>query len=530
MKKRLLALILAMILATSVLIGCAGKTETVGKTEAGGETSTSTGTEAKDTTEKKIKDTVTVCIASEPPGTDPAQCNKITSFTILFQIYEPLFVIENGEVKGLLAESWEELDNCTYRIHLRKDVYFHNGDKMTAEDVKYTVDRLTIVPNSSWQFNFLDVEKTVVVDEYTIDIATLTPFSAFYTYFSMSRSCIINKNWVETKGDDAVMHEACGTGPFEFVEWKNGESVTLKRFEKYWGNKPAYTNLVFKFVLEDASRALEVETGNADFAYTPATGDILRYLESDAVQVFTVPSWGGAFIYLNVEDPITKDKRVRQAIVQALDLEAITEAVYGPLATAATCGSMPAAFTDTTPMEPYGYDPDNARKLLAEAGYAEGEAELVIYSNNTTELKTLGEIMQNMWTQVGFKVTLNQLEASAATAAERERKGNVIISTGTLGADNFGMFMATFDPASATNANYGVNPRITEIIKEINTCFEASERQKLAREAQEIWYIDDLNIVMIADKTTSYLGSKNVTGFAPNPTGGPCLASVIVYE
>lgn len=525
MKKRALALILAMLMAMSLLSGCGSKTETSSETAAGSET-------VQETAEKKIKDTVTVCIASEPPGTDPAQCNKMTSFAILYQIYEPLFTIDNGEVKGLLAESWEEIDELTYRIHLRKGIKFHNGDEMTAEDVKYTLGRLKTIPNSAWQFTFLDADNSKVVDEYTIDIVTLTPCSAFYTYFSMSRSCIINKNWVETKGDDVVMRDACGTGPFEFVEWKNGESVILKRNENYWGEKkPAYSNLIFKFVLEDASRALEVETGNADFAYTPAMGDIERYRESGAVQVLSVPSWGGSFMYLNVEDPVMKDKRVRQAVVQALDLETITEAVYGSTATAATGGSMPVGFTDIEPVEkPYGYDPENAKKLLAEAGYAEGEAEIVLYSDNTTENKTLGEIMQNMWTQVGFKVTLNQLESSAATTAERERKGNVILGGGTQGADNFGMFMGTFDPASETNSNYAVNPRITEIIKEITASFDDAERKALAKEAQEIWYYEDLNIVMIADKTTNFLASNNATGFVPHPSNAPLLADVVVYE
>jgi len=518
MTRKTLALILALCLSMNLFAGC-GKKATDPDDNPG-----SAG-------ERKIKDTVTVCLNSEPAGVDPQQTYQTNAFAIQFQIYETLFTMKDGQPQPRLATSWEYLDDCTLRVHLRDDVYFHNGEKMSAEDVRYTVERLTSVANSASQYYFLDAEKTAVVDENTVDIVTTEPVGALFTYLSMSRSGIVCEKAVKELGDEKANRNPCGTGAFEFVEWRNGDQVILKRNDNYWGDKPAYTNLIFKFVTEGASRAIEVETGNADIAYNPDTSDVLRYMDGDKVSVHTIPSWGGFSLYLNGSgtDEVTADIRVRQAMVHALDIEALCQVVYGPLATVPT-GVVPASYSDQEPLELLGYDPDKAVALLKEAGYEAGEAEITIYSNNSTESQAIGEICQNMWTQVGFKVNLIQQDFSSMITEVRAYKGSGVFMNWSWGADNIGLFINDFDPAYETNAAYAFDPRLGELKNKANNCLDAAERTELYHQVQGILYYEDLGQIMLADKMLAFITTPNVTGFEGDPTGAPYLGNIIVYE
>lgn len=530
MKKKSFAALLAAVLAVSLLGGCgsgSGKTE---GTQAQGKAAAGSGTETG--IEKKVKESVVAVLNGEPSGLDPQQTNQINAFTMQAQMFETLVTIdENAQPQPCLAESWEQVDDKTVRFHLRDDVYFHNGEKMTAEDVRYSIERATRMANSANMFSSFDGEKTAVLDEKTVDVVTKEPFAAIYTYLSMSRAGVVCKKAVEEMGDNEANQNPIGTGAFQFVEWQAGSQVTMTRNENYWGEKPAYKDLTFRFVVEAASRAIEVETGNADIAFSPDASDVERLAGSSEVVTVISPAYGAASIYLNGSgsDPVMGDLRVRQAMAYALDIETIAETVYGSLAKAPT-GVCPASFTSAAKLDLYEYNPERAKELLNEAGFKEGEAEITFFVYPSSDVQSITEICQNMWTQVGFKVNIVQQDLGAILNSVRAYEGSGYVSAWTYAADDGGFFIGDFDPAYTTNATYAYDDRITELKKEAASCMDSQKRNELYHKAQEILYSENMEVITVAEKNLAYLTTPKVTNFNGSSSGSPYLGNVVVYE
>ncbi|MBU5627968.1 ABC transporter substrate-binding protein [Oscillibacter sp. MSJ-2] len=518
MKKRILSAMMAIAMTAGLLSACGG---------SGGYAS---GGAASSGAEKTVKDSVTVVLNSEPNGIDPQQTNQINAFVIQAQVFDTLVTIGgDGTPQPCLAESWETVDECTVRFHLRDDVTFHNGEKMTAEDVRYSIERATLNANSATMFSAFDGEKTAVVDETTVDIVTKEPFAAIFTYLSMSRAGIVCKSAVEEMGDDEAKRTPIGTGAFQFVDWSAGTQVTLERNENFWGEKPAYTTLTFKFVTEAASRAIEVETGNADIAFNPDASDVDRLSGSGDVTTVITPAFGATSIYLNPSDPVLSDLKVRQAMAYALDLEAIAESVYGAMGSAPG-GICAQSFTSAAKLDLCPYDPDKARQLLSEAGYGEGEAEITVLAYTASDVQSIAEICQNMWKAAGFKVNLVQADMSAVLSDVREYKGSCWICGWSYAADDGGFFIGDFDPTYTGNFTYAFESRITDLKNQAASCMDPEERNELYRQAQEILYYEDMAIITVADKNIAYLTTPNVTGFVGAASGAPYLGDIVVYQ
>lgn len=522
MKKRLFAVLLMMSFFVGSLAGCGQKPVPV----------SGNGSSEADVEEKKIKDHVIAALNAEPVGLDPQQTYQITAFIIQEQVFDTLVSVDGeGNPLPCLAKEWERLDDNTVRFHLRDDVYFHNGEKMTAEDVRFTIWRATTMANSANMFSSFDGEKTAVVDEYTVDVVTKTPFAALYTYLSMPRAQIVCKKAIEEMGDNEANRNPIGTGAFRFSKWETGTGIELVRNEEYWGEKPAYTNLTFRIVAEAASRAIEIETGNVDIAFSPDASDVMRLEGSSDVVTVISPSYGGMTLYMNASenDPVLSDSRVRKAMAHALDTEAITETVYGPLGTASR-GVCPMSFSSGIELNLYEYNPDRARELLAEAGYGEGEAEINLFVYNGSDAVAVSEICQNMWTQVGFKVNITQGEMGAILPQVRDYEGSGWCCSWSWGADDGGLFIGDFDPANTSNSSYAFDERITELRNSAASCLDPEERNKLYAEAQRILYEENVSAITISDKNLAYFTTPDVTNFYGSSTGAPYLGNVVVYE
>lgn len=519
MKKRCIIILLTMVVLASFLGGC-------------GSGEKKTGESAANDSEKKIKQEVVAVLNGEPSGLDPQQTNQTNAFTMQAQMFETLVTLdENGKPQPCLAVSWEQMDDKTVRFHLRDDVYFHNGEKMTAEDVRFTIERATVMANSANMFSSFDGEKTSVVDEYTVDVVTKSPFAAIYTYLSMSRAGVVCKSAVEAMGDNEANRNPIGTGAFQLEEWQAGSQVSMIRNDQYWGEKPAFEKLTFRFVVEAASRAIEVETGNADIAFSPDASDVQRLEGSSDVLTVISPAYGATSIYLNAsgKDPVMSDIRVRQAMAYALDVSSIADTVYGAMGEAPT-GICPESFTSAAKLDLYEYDPEKAKQLLKEAGYGEGEAEITLHTYPSSDVQSIAEICQNMWTQAGFKVNILQSDLNAVLSSVRNYEGSCWICAWGYAADDGGFFVGDFDPAYTTNFTYAFDGRITEIKEEAAACPDPEKRNELYRKAQELLYDEDMAIITVADKNLAYLTTPKVTGFGGSSSGSPYLGSVVVYE
>ena len=210
---RVLASALAATMMLTALAGC-GDGSSSGTSQSG--SSGSSGSSAS-SGEGSVKDEVVVILRAEPSNIDPHGNTELVAMTTQVQIFETLVTKDqDGNIIPCLAESWEQIDERTTRFTLRDDVYFHNGEKLTAEDVVFTIQRAVEKPSSAAIFAAFDPENTKVVDERTVDVATTEPFAAVFNYLASTRGGIVCKKAVEEMGDDAFGRSPVGTGPFVF--------------------------------------------------------------------------------------------------------------------------------------------------------------------------------------------------------------------------------------------------------------------------------------------------------------------------
>ncbi len=258
MKKyiRSLELTLVFCLCTTALVGCATNTQTGGTT--GGKATT-------------VNDTFTFAQGADPRGLDPARIDDLESAKVIGNIYEGLlrYAADSTKVEPSLAESWEiSPDGLTYTFKLRQGVKFHDGTDFNADAVKFNIDRQLPpkvdgdMPYAS--FTFGTVKDVVVVDPYTVKINLTQKNTAFLANLAMSMAAPIVSPKALTDGNNSVMENPVGTGPYKFVKWNKAENVVLIRNDEYWGEKAKTKNVIFRIISENSARVLALNNGEVD--------------------------------------------------------------------------------------------------------------------------------------------------------------------------------------------------------------------------------------------------------------------------
>ncbi len=514
MKKVLTATMLSLCL-TMTLGGCGGNASSGN----GQESSSAVQQAAADETTEK-KDTFTVAYRSEAANLDPHNNQSLTAFSLELLIYDRLVDKDSdGNIVPALATEWEEIDDTTIRFHLRDDAYFHNGEKVTAEDVKYTIERAETMPGSRAFMNSFDGEGTTVVDEYTVDIKLHTPFAPIFNYLASARGCVVCKSEMEKVGSDTYGRHPIGSGPLVFSSWTAGDSVVLTRNDNYWGEKTAYSKFVARFISEAPSRAIELETGGVDVAMHVASTDVARLEENPKVTVYNEPGYTKTMITLNQNTtPVFEDVRVREALYEALDIEGIVAAVYPNTA-------VPAYSTFSTKIPGYkqvgqdSYNPDHAKELLAEANW-DSSVTLPLITSDLTDTVSICEIVRNMWEQVGVKVEI--VTYDSATFNEKVTSGDYVLEIAAVAA-------SSGDPDHALlewkdeNLGYKTPDNIKELIVEGNSTYDMEKRNEIYEELQELCWAYHAEIP-IAYQNVIYGTGADVINMDTHPGNVPNFA------
>jgi peptide/nickel transport system substrate-binding protein len=422
-----------------------------------------------------------------------------------------------------VATKWEYLNDTTIRFYLRDDITFSNGDKLTAEDVKFTLDLGNV---SSKVHYFGQLDKTEVVDDYTIDVYTKTPNAALFSNFAEGRSSIISKKYYEEVGMTEYARKPIGSGPYVMAEWVSGNSITLKARDDYWGSKGATPTIYCTFVTEPANRSIELETGAVDIITTPDFNDLER-LAGLGFKVMDNKSY--LISQISVNHSKIPDVKVRQALAYAIDYPALVDAVYGNMATVAD-GLLPNLMIGYVKNWDVKYDPEKAKQLLAEAGYANG-LDLEVLVVNLQESVELAEILQFYWRQIGINVRITQ--GAQAPIRERADSGDYQVYP------NFSNW-ATGDPSRATSAHNGLKPEMygypDNVVRELadywTRCVaevDVPKRIELYKEFQEK-IKEQWVFIPLAHKRLAYVISDKVEGFYPAPSGSPELWMVKVKK
>jgi glutathione transport system substrate-binding protein len=395
-------LALTSLLAASVLLaGCSTATKS---TDSAGST---------DTAEKKRTD-LTVAQAANPTTLDPQDAQDTLSFSIMKTMYEGLLGFDKDmKVIPVLAEGLPTLSSDAKEVtfKLKQGIKFQDGADFNAEAVKANLDRVTDPNNKLKRASlFAVVDHTDVVDPYTVKIVLNKPFAAIVETFAHPAAMMISPKAIKDFGKDVQRHPV-GTGPFQFVEWKDADHVTVKKFADYHdkNNAAKLETINFKPVTEASSRVSMLKAGDAQYVY-PYPPDQAEAVKDDAnIKLDQSPSIVERYVAFNTTKKPFDDKRVRQALNYAVNKDALIKVVAKGYAQPAKSSIAPNVW-GYQEQATYNYDPEKAKKLLADAGLANG-FETSIWTANSSESVKIAEFIQQQWKLVGVNASVQQMES-----------------------------------------------------------------------------------------------------------------------
>lgn len=487
---------------------------------------------------KKDNKTLVVANGSDPVTFDIQATNDQSTTRIARQIYDTLIRQTNDlELVPALATSWENIGNDTYEFKLRDDVVFHNGEKFTANDVAFTLKRAADSPTIGHIVGSIDPAKIKVVDEHTIQIGTKEAFGPFLTHLAHPAAGILNEKAVTEAGEDYGNKVVVGTGPFKFVEWVAETKVVAEINSDYWGTPAKVDKIEFKTIKDPNVRLIELENGSVDIAYDISPPDIEKVRKNDNLVLLNTENLGTEYLGFNVsKDTPIKDKKVRQAIAHAVDVEAIINTIYlgvgdrlsGPI------NSLVFGFNDK--LKPYEYNMDLAKKLLAEAGYPDGGFTLTLQvGDNSKERIAVAQVVQETLGKIGITVEIQQLEWSSFLSATAKGEADMFLlgwTTITTDSD-YGLFPLFHSSqfGEGGNRTFYKNDEVDKLLEQgrFTSDEDKSKRLEYYQKAQEIIY-DDAPWVFLQTRENVTGYNKRVKGFEHHPTGSYFLEGVSISE
>ena len=409
------------------------------------------------------------------PSTAPPQ---ITPFGMLYALHDALVRPLPGQKMGnSLAESWTETtDGLTYEFKLRRGLKFHNGDPLTAEDVKFSFERYKGAGAKELNARVRLVE---TVDPLTVRFHLKEPWPDFMTFYGTTATAagiVVPKRYLVQVGDDQFRKQPIGAGPYKFVSHTPGVEVVLEAYPGYWRRVQTVKRLIMKSVPEGGTRLAMLKKGEADMAFLLDGPEAENVTHDPRLALVATRHASAMWIeFADQWDPKSPwhDRRVRLAVNHALDRKAISEtACLGYCPTSGVI--VPPVMDYALRVEPLPYDPQKAKRLLAEAGYPRG-----LDAGDFTPLPgfwTAGEAALNYLNAVGIRVKLRPMERAAFYAAWQEKKLRGLFLTAAGNSGNAATRVEAFIYSKGSYA-YGGYPDIDELFQQ-----QARERDPAKRE------------------------------------------------
>lgn len=473
-----------------------------------------------------VAQTLVIAQGTDAVTLDPHNSTDSPTATVLSHIYETLFELTpDGEIVPHLATGAEMSDDgLSWTITLREGVTFHNGAPLTAEVVKGSMERF-IDPDNAFTFAFLldRIQDIEVVDDHTLVFHLNDTFAPFLAHMTHNSAAIVHPDVVAEFGE-AFPENPVGTGPFRLDTWQRGERLDLVRNDDYWGELPGVTGVRFLTVPEDTTRMALVETGEAHVAVRVPPQDVARLDANPNVTVHNVSGLRTIYIYFNHLMEPFDDVRVRQALNYAVDKEEIAEFVFGGAVRPSDAPIAPGIF-GYTPVGPYEYDPERARQLLAEAGYADGlTIELWSPTGRYPQDIQVAQAIQGQLAEVGVTAEITSIEwasylVATSQPAEETYVPVALLGWGTVTGDaDYGLY-ALFHSSQAPNPNRAFynNAVVDALLDEARTAADDSLRQQLYADAMELIWADAPWLFLYSESQVVAM-RDNVQGFVIHPS------------
>jgi len=520
-----------MLVFSMILAACSGGEDTSKNPKDGDEGSAKEGGDLQ------------IAWLSDAVSLDPQGSNDVPSSNVQYNIYETLvYQDENIEIQPGLAESWEQVDDLTWEFKLRKNVKFHDGSDFNADVVVANFNRIQDPDVASPRaFLYEMITEVKAVDSHTVQIKTEYPFAPLLAHLSHNGGAMISKQAIDKdyeamkngeKAGSYISKNPSGTGPFKLGEWVAGQHVKLVKFDDYWGEKPKLNSVTFKVVPEALTRVAELETGTVHIADPISPSDMSRVDNLPDAGLNRQTSLSLAYIGFNAEKAPFNDVKVRQAITMAIDKKQILDGIYNGTGVPAVGPLAPDVYAFDESVKPLEYNLDEAKKLLAEAGYEDGFS-TTIWTNDNPDRQKIAEYVQSALKELNIDVKIEVLEWGAYLADTAAGKHDMFIlgwSTATADAD-YAMYplFHSANVGEPGNRTFLKDAELDKILEDARKETDDTKRKALYKQAQE--KLVELAPMVYLLHTEYITGvSDKVKGFSVHPSGLFNLRNVTIEE
>lgn len=468
--------------------------------------------------------TAVVILGGDPEHLNPGISTGYPIGAVGASLYSALIRLDrDGMPQPELAEAWTiSDDNLTYTFKLRS-ASWHDGEPVTSADVRHSMEEILAPNHGRFRTAFAFIESIETPDDATVIINLREAYAPLMSLLTVFDAPVLPQHIYE--GTDpltnAANQEPVGSGPFRFVAWNRGESITLERNPDYFF-EPAYLDrLIYRIIPQDVARSVALEVGEADLVwgfYLP-TADLPRLESNPDLEVWTgitIPSL--YFIFVNTDREHLADPRVRQALMHAMDREQIVEQAQAGLGEPAAgpfgLGFNFAYFEETDYRDLYPYNPDRARALLEEAGVSNLQLDFV-YDSARGSFAAAAEIMRDNFRQVGVTLTVQPVERSVMVDQVYSRQYDISMQSFTSGGDpaiGYHRIYATAEPGTPfVNATGYANSEVDALLRQAATEANVAIRADFYRQAAEI-IAEDVPVLVLYNELSSEVSNRRLQG------------------
>ena len=456
-------------------------------------------------------------ISLDVESMDPFFVNQAAGWSVVHALFDHLIERDfSGNIVPGLALSWTIVEPTVLEFALREGVSFHNGETFTADAVKFSVERMLAEEEAPNQGKFTSIDSVDVVDEYTVRFNMNRPDGTLFDSLT-SRLAMLPPKYFEEVGAEGFASAPVGTGPFSFVEWMPDDRVTLAANEDYWDGsykgRAEVDTVVFRPIPEAGTRAAELQAGGVDLIQD-VLPDQIDDLEGAGLVVVPSEAFQLQYVFFTTDDETapTYDVRVRQALNYAVDVDAIIENLLMGLGSRIASPIGPGYLGYNAAVEPYAYDPEKAKELLAEAGYADGfETTLDVTTAGHTDVI---DAVAGYLAEVGVQVTIQDYELGQFNQNWTEHAQSMLWAA-RWGNTPDPQSIELFASCNGWITRY-CNEEVTVELEAARDTLDQDERAMHYAAASQLMHDDPLAIYMMTSAQI-YGMSTSVSGFESSP-------------
>ncbi len=502
MRRKSISKVLAAVMACAVAVsGCGGSGQTSGGSSAPAELGATGAGEAGTAAgaAQEGSKTLKIGAASDIMTLDPHDQNQTNTGDLFISIGSQLFKRDlDFQVKGDLCTEYEQVDDLTWTFKIRDDASFSNGDPITIEDVKWSLDRVSSDEGLVAYIYFKYIDNVEIVDDATIKVTTESPRPDMTSLLCMPSSTILPSKFIEENGMEAYIKEPVSSGPYLLKEWIPDDHYTLTPNPDYYGEPATWEEVVVRAIPESSTRVSELLTGGVDLIYnvpvnewervsnnTDGYGTSLVYGETSRIMLMLLRMTDGW---------VCQDPLVREAIECAIDKNAICDTLLlgAGTPTRSRIGSSVVGFNNDLFGSEKGdmYDPERAKELLAQGGYSEGQIEVNMTASSGRYLMDaeMAQMIAAYLEAVGIKVNLELVDATVLSNMFSAKENKDLFLIGLSDGQYDGCYpLAQFcDPIRTEGQSDYDNPEIVKLYQQARVEKDPEKRAALSTQIQSI--------------------------------------------